>query len=443
MYDNSNIAWSANQLTKMIGNGKIVFDLLVQRGLAWDKSRKSMLIHSMIIGVPIPATYARRSVEKDDNGNDVKLYSLIDGKQRLTTISAFMNDEFVLYDLPEITYYDEVENKDVEIDVNGMCFSDLPEDIQERIRNVRVNVIYFDDLSDTEVRELFKRLNNGKPLSPKSRSLASCENLEEVLEIGNHEVFTEMLSEKALANKNQAILVVKSWLMGFYELNDISFESKILNEIIENIEMTSEEKKIMNKVYDLIQDVHTALVDKGEKKIAKKLYTETHFISLIPFFKDAIERETISAEDVMSEWLISFYNDEWESKATSVSKVYNEVCASGANKNSAILKRNEELQKSYNRFFEVEDADEETEVEVEPETEEEANDIEEVEDTTETTEDVDTEEFENKTESEDEDVVDEDTQDVEEYDGDPDMSNLIDDLMGEQDSVKISDFWGD
>lgn len=43
--------------------GKVNFDNAVQRGLVWDISKKSLLIHSMVYGYAIPAMYFTRDME--------------------------------------------------------------------------------------------------------------------------------------------------------------------------------------------------------------------------------------------------------------------------------------------------------------------------------------------------------------------------------------------
>lgn len=56
----ANITWRAEQIASMIKGKKISFDNLIQRSFVWDKTRKSELIESMIIGYPIPPIYAKR-----------------------------------------------------------------------------------------------------------------------------------------------------------------------------------------------------------------------------------------------------------------------------------------------------------------------------------------------------------------------------------------------
>ena len=104
--EKASIVWSAKQLKGMVLNGKINFDHIVQRSYVWERSRKSGLIESMILGYPIPPVFAKRltgdSAKRGDN-----TYYIMDGKQRLSTVKEFLNDEFALSDLPPVKYYDD------------------------------------------------------------------------------------------------------------------------------------------------------------------------------------------------------------------------------------------------------------------------------------------------------------------------------------------------
>lgn len=97
--EKSSISWSAKQLKNMIASGKIDFDHIIQRSYVWERKRKTALIESMILGYPIPAVFAKRA----DDGTGKRggnIYSIMDGKQRLSTVAQFLNDEFALTELP-------------------------------------------------------------------------------------------------------------------------------------------------------------------------------------------------------------------------------------------------------------------------------------------------------------------------------------------------------
>ena len=230
-FENASITWGANQLAAMVKNERIVFTNIVQRSYVWERSRKSGLIESMVIGVPIPTTYAKRYDDGSGKRNS-NVYDMLDGKQRLSTIKQFINNEFTLTALRPVTYYNELTNEEETFDMSGLTFDELPEGLQEKIKNARISVVYFDNLTKEEERELFKRLNAGKPLTAKSKTLASSKDIEKLLDIGSHKLFEEMISEKGRENKNQATIVMKAWCMLNMSMNDVSFETKVFNPMI-------------------------------------------------------------------------------------------------------------------------------------------------------------------------------------------------------------------
>lgn len=344
--EKASIVWSAKQLSGMVKNGKVDFNHIVQRSYVWEASRKSALIESLILGYPVPPVFAKR-LDEGTGKRGSNIYYIMDGKQRLSTIKEYLNDEFALTTLPKITYFCEAVNGECIVDVSGMKFSELPLTLQDYLNTVTINVTYFDNLTKEEERELFKRLNAGKPLSTKSRLLASCKDIEGLLDIGTHRLFGEMLTDKARANKNQVALVMKCWCMMNLEINDVSFESKTFNPMLEEIVISDEEKSTLSVVFDVITYTHTILANRN-KKVAKKLYTETHMVSLIPYFAKSWENG-ISAE-LIADWLISFFDVE---DGASVSTVYNDAAGSGSAKHCNIVDRDDALSESYAEFFKV------------------------------------------------------------------------------------------
>lgn len=249
--EKASISWSAKQLKNMIASGKIDFNHIIQRSYVWERKRKSALIESMIIGYPIPPVFAKRS----DDGTGKRggnIYAIMDGKQRLSTVAQFLNDEFALSDLPPVSYMDEANGGECEADISGMKFSELPEALQDHLNSVIFSVTYFDNLSKEE------------------------ERLE------------------------------------------------------------------LDKVFSLIHDTHFSLTDNlKEKAVAKKLYTETHLISLVPYFAKAVENG-IDA-DMMADWLVDFFG--------SHSEEYDIAAGNGSAKNSNIVTRDKVLSESFEQFF--------------------------------------------------------------------------------------------
>lgn len=117
----------------------------------WSPDKKSLLIHSLLGDYPIPPIYTYT----DDEGN----YQVLDGKQRLTIIYSYINNEFSLSDIPEVIIDGE------EYEISGLRFSELQEELQDEIYGASLIMYIFTDCSEDEIEEIFFRLNNGESLT--------------------------------------------------------------------------------------------------------------------------------------------------------------------------------------------------------------------------------------------------------------------------------------
>ncbi|PHV69594.1 hypothetical protein CS063_14890 [Sporanaerobium hydrogeniformans] len=114
-----------------------------QRSKVWkEKRRKSLLIESLMLRIPIPAFYFYE--------NENATFTVIDGKQRLTTIRDFLNDDFALYGLE---YLHACE---------GKKFSQLDAKYQQRIYRTQFAINTLDVRSPHRVVfDIFRRVNTG------------------------------------------------------------------------------------------------------------------------------------------------------------------------------------------------------------------------------------------------------------------------------------------
>lgn len=339
----ASITWTNKQISKMIDKDSLSFRNVVQRGTVWEKWRMSELIWSIINNFPIPPIYCERS--SIDSNDKIKHWDCLDGQQRCTTIHKFLNDEFALTKLKPIYYLDENGTENF-IDISGLKFSELDEELQDIIRDATISVRYYDDLPQFQKAEMFRRLNQNKPLTAKNKTLASAKDIETLLDIGSHELFNQMLTEKSKANKNQAVITAKVLTMLNKQVEEISFASKDFNPEIENLEISDEEKQELSTVFDYIVNVHEELISNHEKDIAKKLYREIHLISLVPFIKRSLENNI--GESMFAEYLVSFFKTENDSDVYSK---YMEATSNAVARTANIVARHNALEASYNIFF--------------------------------------------------------------------------------------------
>ena len=339
MLKKANISWNARQLSKMMDKGSITFDSAIQRNLVWDDHRKSLLIHSMLTGYPIPAMYASKDSE-------TKNYSMLDGKQRSNAIHDFLNGKFTLTDIPEVTLDDGTE-----IDINGMYFSGLDEDMQDALNNYSLTIYYFEDITEDEISEMFFRLNFGKPLSAIELSRSKARDLKTIQSIGKHDLFTTSLTEKAFEKYTHEDLVIKSYIM--LTSNNPSLDTKFVRPLMEKVGFTNDDIELMNKVYDRILNTYKTIIaddspetGKISKRIAKRVITRTHMLSIMPIVKRSLE-ENVS-DEMFTNWVKNFFCG---TKSVTKYNEYNTRCASGSGHAENVKVRLKVIKKDYEKFM--------------------------------------------------------------------------------------------
>lgn len=119
-----------------------------QRRLRWSNKKRSLLIESLLLNIPIPSVFLFET--------DYNRYEVIDGRQRLETINAFLSNNFQLVGLE---YWPELNRK---------RFNDLPMVLQRGLLRRSISAVVLlaetkavdDDGLDVR-RALFDRLNTG------------------------------------------------------------------------------------------------------------------------------------------------------------------------------------------------------------------------------------------------------------------------------------------
>lgn len=151
--------FSIRLIYDMIKEGDLDLSPDFQRNIVWDSFRKSRLIESILLRIPLPMFY----FSQDEEG---KLF-VVDGLQRLTAIKEFMDNKLVLHDLEYLS--ESCEGKTYNLENNRI------EDKYYRWFNMTqlyVNVI--DSQSPSKVKyDIFRRLNTGgRPLN--AQELRNC-----------------------------------------------------------------------------------------------------------------------------------------------------------------------------------------------------------------------------------------------------------------------------
>lgn len=145
-----NADWTIETIDSQINKGNIDLQPGFQRRAAWDDIRKSRLIESVIVGMPVPNIVLAEN--KDHRGR----FIVIDGKQRLLSINEFIKGAYTLRGL------------DMRSDLNDLTYAKLPSADKEYLDNSTIRATVIKNWSDEDfLYATFFRLNSGSlPLSP-------------------------------------------------------------------------------------------------------------------------------------------------------------------------------------------------------------------------------------------------------------------------------------
>ena len=132
-------------LTELEDDNNELFVPEYQREFVWDDVRQSRLIESITLGLPIPIIF----VAENSNGR----LEIVDGSQRIRTLTAFISNDLKLVGLEKLTK------------MNGIKYEELPVSRQRKIKNTPIRMIVLSDSATDQVKnDLFERINRGSDL---------------------------------------------------------------------------------------------------------------------------------------------------------------------------------------------------------------------------------------------------------------------------------------
>ena len=297
--------------------GKVNYDNAVQRNLVWDTEKKSLLIHSMIYGYAIPAMYFTR----DESG----VYDSLDGKQRSNTISEYLHDEFALStDTPAV-----VDDNGCVEDVSGLYFSQLPEWAQDKIKDYNLTIYYYEGMTEAEVREFFRRLNNGKPLSAIELTRANVPSLTIFQQLAKHKAIQFVVSEAGRKRFTDEMIAMQLYQLITEESPD--FSTKPFREWASKVEVDSEVLDTINSGLDAYSVFARSLMDVNNK-VLRTVKGRTHFISCAYYCCLAVQYDV--SQDEINHTLTEFFSGH-----PSISPEYNHTVSAGSAKPTSVQTR--------------------------------------------------------------------------------------------------------
>ncbi|WP_048602686.1 DUF262 domain-containing protein [Rubeoparvulum massiliense] len=295
-----------------------------QRKRVWDIKRKSKLIESCLVNVPIPPVFLYET--------DYNKYEVMDGLQRISTIISFFKNEFKL------------EGLELWSEINGCKFSDLPEELRNLIhRRYLSAIIILKESSKGKERELelkqfvFERLNTGgMELSPHEiRNALHPSNFNNMVnELADNKIFKLMIK-----NTDDELIRMEDREM---ILRFFAFKSAIKCDYKRGIKVTLDNYQIAAQKFNeeqvedakkyfmnVIENVHSIYGDKAFMKSNKgkfeKMIYDTVMLSVSKLLDEGYDLEVLRRRGTVNQTnknsLIKKNKDQFNGKYTALVNV--------------------------------------------------------------------------------------------------------------------------
>lgn len=333
--------WTIKNLKAMHDSKETLnFDHPIQRQSAqWTNLQQSLLVHSILANYPVPAVYVEKtdSDETDDKGKAIYKYSVLDGKQRMTTVFSFINGE---YALNEETPAAEIEGETYEL--AGKTFEELDEDVRQELLRFKFSIFAFEDATDDEIEEIFFRLNNSTPLSKpqKARPLMGTENARFINSILTGSFFTEKcnFSKLQLRKSDDMCTLLQSMMLLDHKYNDYEYASISADEVMRYSaaikgNYSEEQKDLLLEIIDYLDEAFDE-----KEKLLKKINVPMAVLMADIAMKEEIE------PDEFHDWFLYFFVS---------NKEYSQYCSSGSIKKEKVLGRLTTMEAHFTKHFKL------------------------------------------------------------------------------------------
>ena len=306
--------------------GMLDLDPSYQRRSVWNQPYKELFVDTVLNGFPAPAIFLYQEISPEGSAK----YSVVDGKQRLSTLFEFAQNRFPVSDNATIN------------SIRGRYFKDLDDDFKKNYWGYQFSVEYLPSSDEKIINTIFDRINrNVAKLTPQElrhakfdgEFITTVEELNEwmsnILPV-NFPVINQRSKKqmKDIEFTSQLVLFLEEGIKSYSQIDlDKSYAER--DEIWENKDEISTEFK-----YN-IECINKILCSDTENRLAKsRLKNQSDFYSLFVAVVELNRNEKM--EDIYDtrDRLIKFINlldNEDERKFNTDIQTYYEAARSASN----------------------------------------------------------------------------------------------------------------
>lgn len=313
---------SVQQMYDMIKSQQLNLNPGFQRRKVWkEKKRKSLLIESLMLRIPLPVFY----VYEDEDS----VWHVVDGLQRMSTIYDYMNGKFELFGIQYLN------------NSKGRKFNNLDQKYKNRITQTTLMINVIDSMTPIQVKyDIFRRINTGGvPLTPQEIRNSTAkqktrEFLTKMIECEEFKIATNNMSDTRMQAQELVLRFIAFYLgynkrymnpeykKGMESYLDNAFDRLNNSSIEEKKELEYKFRKaMMNSVILFGDNAFRRINNKRESKnkmpINKSLFTCTSVILADYNLETISDEKGIGIEEFKREIEGNIEFDESLSKGTS------------------------------------------------------------------------------------------------------------------------------
>ena len=272
-----------------IDQRKIELNPIYQREAGvWSIEKKQLFIDSLLNGFDVPKLYFNELPESGPFN-----FAVIDGKQRIGALLAFMSNEFSLAD---DFIYTGSELEIIDYPRTSQTFENFSERAKEVFKAVSLAVTKVNNGSEEDIEALFARLNNGEPLnSAESRNAIGGEMAALIRDVSERNFFTRKVK---FANNRYAHREVSCKLL-YMEWQKIKhgvsscpdLKKKYLDAFVkDNRNLSDEDKSLLTREIDKrLKELEKCFIDNSHE-LSKQSYPQFFFLALRKIQSDYTHR---------------------------------------------------------------------------------------------------------------------------------------------------------
>ncbi|RKJ62066.1 DUF262 domain-containing protein [Roseburia sp. 1XD42-69] len=343
--------YNLEEIIERMDKKKLTFDYPIQRESGqWDKSQRSLLIDSILNGYFLPEIYIIR-----EGTEDFTPMSVLDGKQRLTTLYEFAKDGFALSnDLDDVTIvdvsFDEDKNPVKEEKTYSIAkkkFSELDIELQKVFNKYKLEVKLLAGFSDEQIEDQFFRLNNGATFTKSQKAnvklgtelAGKIKEIEECVFFENRAVFSNLQRKRGEVTS----CILQSMML----LSDFEYRSFAAGEVVRFAECLNENPDygLIDKTKDLFNKLFCVLPPydrETDKNCLKKIHIPILIKNLDTIKKLDVDYDL--TDDQYTEFLKKWF-EVWNDTSG-----YLEFCKQGSTGKAKVEGRIETMEKELKEY---------------------------------------------------------------------------------------------